>query len=221
MPKQTFFNLPAEKRENFLDLAIEEFATHTFKAASISRIVKQAGIAKGSFYQYFEDKKDLYLYLIQLAGEQKAAFFNSFTPPKPDLGTFEFLRWAFGIRIQFEVANPKLNQVAYKAFFDDAPFLDEVLKEGERQADEFTKSLIARGSALGDLDPNLDPELATFIFNSIFLHLGEFLMKRLNVSPEELLQERPFLFESPEADRLFNGIMDILEQGMGRKKDEG
>ncbi len=217
MPKPTFFNLPDDKREHILTLAIDEFAQNSYQSASISRIVKQAGIAKGSFYQYFEDKKDLYLYLIQLAGEQKAAFFNRFTPPKESMGTFEFLRWAFSIRVQFEVENPKLNQIAYKAFFDDAPFIKDVLKEGERQADVFTQDLLARGSASGDLDPNLDPQLATFIFNSVFLHLGEYLIKRLEIPTESLTQERPLLFDQPEADQLFNGIMDILEQGMGTK----
>ncbi|MEM7334966.1 MAG: TetR/AcrR family transcriptional regulator [Chloroflexota bacterium] len=218
MPKPTFFNLSEEKRNRIIDLAIDEFAQNSFKTASISRIVKQAGIAKGSFYQYFDDKKDLYIYLIQLAGEQKAAFFNRFTPPDPSMGTFEFLRWVFSLRVQFEVENPKLNQIAYKAFFEDAQFISEMMKEGEKQADAFTKDLLARGSSTGDLDPNLDPELATFIFNSVFLHLGEYLIKRLEIPTEALIQEPPLLFDQPEAEQLFNGIMNILEKGMGKKE---
>ena len=67
MPKQTFFNLAESKRDAFLELAIDEFAKNDYKNASISRIVEKAGIAKGSFYQYFENKADLYLYLIQLS----------------------------------------------------------------------------------------------------------------------------------------------------------
>ena len=59
MPKITFFNLPDEKRQLILDIAIDEFAENDFANVSISRIVARAGIAKGSFYQYFEDKDDL------------------------------------------------------------------------------------------------------------------------------------------------------------------
>ena len=44
MPKETFFNLPEDKRQAILDLAIEEFAAHDYKNASISRIVERAGI---------------------------------------------------------------------------------------------------------------------------------------------------------------------------------
>ena len=58
MPKQTFFNLPEDKRENLINIAIEEFAENDYQTASISRIVANAGIAKGSFYQYFENKED-------------------------------------------------------------------------------------------------------------------------------------------------------------------
>lgn len=220
MPKETFFNLPAEKRQHILDAAIDEFAAKPYRSASISRIVRQTGIAKGSFYQYFEDKKDLYLYLVQLAGEQKADFFNSFPPPKPNMGAFEFLRWAFGIRVQFEVAKPKLTQIAYKAIYGDTPFPDEVLAQAEGQADDFTQQLLARGMAEGDLDPNLDTELATFILNSVFLRLGEYLLERLEIDPADLVKDEPFLFESPEAEAIFDGIMHILETGMGRKNGQ-
>ncbi len=56
MPRPTFFNLPAEKQEQVFRAAVEEFATHPYGAAAVNRIVARAGIAKGSFYQYLEDK---------------------------------------------------------------------------------------------------------------------------------------------------------------------
>lgn len=218
MPKQTFFNLPEEKRRLIIDLAINEFADHSYTEASISRIVKNAGIAKGSFYQYFDDKKDLYLFLIHLSMAQKTAFFKKFTPPQ-NMGAFDYLRWVFKRRVQFEVTNPKLNRIAYKAVYGDAPMLTEVLIEGETQANAFSQALLARGQAEGDLDPNLDTELAAFILNSVFMHLGDYLLERLEVSPEELIRDEPFLFESPEAEAIFDGIMEILEKGMAGRKN--
>lgn len=64
MPKQTFFNLPDEKRAKIIDAAIEKFAANGYAQTSINSIVERAEIAKGSIYQYFEDKKDFYLYLV-------------------------------------------------------------------------------------------------------------------------------------------------------------
>ena len=64
MPKQTFFNLPASKRNILLEAAKKEFTRAPLFEASIANIVRAAGIPRGSFYQYFEDKEDLYLYLL-------------------------------------------------------------------------------------------------------------------------------------------------------------
>ena len=53
MPSTTFFNLPEAKRTIIEAAAIREFAAHGFEGAGVNAIVAGAGIAKGSFYQYF------------------------------------------------------------------------------------------------------------------------------------------------------------------------
>ena len=64
MPTQTFFRLPSEKRERLTEAAWEEFTRVPFSEASINRIIRGAQIPRGSFYQYFEDKEDLFVHLI-------------------------------------------------------------------------------------------------------------------------------------------------------------
>lgn len=64
MPKSTFFRLADEKRHRLVKAAYEEFARAPFNEASISNIIKDAGIPRGSFYQYFDDKADVYFYLM-------------------------------------------------------------------------------------------------------------------------------------------------------------
>lgn len=59
MIKKTFYNLPEEKRQRVIDAIMHEFAGSTTEKVSINRIVKTAGISRGSFYQYFDDKVDL------------------------------------------------------------------------------------------------------------------------------------------------------------------
>ena len=63
MCTETFLRLPEEKRNRFLDAAWEEFTTTPLKDASINKIVRRAKIPRGSFYQYFSDKDDLFAYL--------------------------------------------------------------------------------------------------------------------------------------------------------------
>lgn len=64
MPTSTFFRLPEEKRARLIDAAWEEFTKTRFTDASINRIIHRARIPRGSFYQYFVDKEDLFQYLL-------------------------------------------------------------------------------------------------------------------------------------------------------------
>ena len=56
VPRKTFFDLPEPKRSRLADALRTEFARHSFKDASVDRITQDAGVSKGSFYQYFDDK---------------------------------------------------------------------------------------------------------------------------------------------------------------------
>lgn len=71
MPKQTFFNLPEQKRLTLIRAAKKEFARAAYSEASIANIIKEAEIPRGSFYQYFEDKEDLYHYLLKDLSEKR------------------------------------------------------------------------------------------------------------------------------------------------------
>ncbi|MGN0658152.1 MAG: TetR/AcrR family transcriptional regulator [Emergencia sp.] len=63
MPKDTYYNLPDEKRRRVFEAAVEELVRAPESEISINRIVQNAGISRGSFYQYFEDKQDLLSYI--------------------------------------------------------------------------------------------------------------------------------------------------------------
>jgi len=59
-----FINLEAEKRERIINAALKEFAQKGYDKASTNEIIKEAGISKGSLFNYFNSKKELYLFLI-------------------------------------------------------------------------------------------------------------------------------------------------------------
>ena len=81
MPTATFFGLPEDRRTRLVEEAITEFAERSYAEASLSQIVRRAGIAKGSLYQYFSDKLDLYRWL--LAEEVPPAASASFCVSRP------------------------------------------------------------------------------------------------------------------------------------------
>ncbi len=65
MPKSTFYNLNDEKREKIEKALRNEFSKNLFEKTSISNIIEEAQIPRGSFYQYFEDKEDALKHIIK------------------------------------------------------------------------------------------------------------------------------------------------------------
>lgn len=59
-----------QKRDSLLDSAFSLFINNGFTKTSISDIVKQAGVAKGTFYLYFRDKYDIRNHLIASKANQ-------------------------------------------------------------------------------------------------------------------------------------------------------
>ena len=60
MPTETWWNLPSEKRERVIRAAMIEFGKRGFSAGSLNVIAREADIAKGSLFQYFDDKLDIF-----------------------------------------------------------------------------------------------------------------------------------------------------------------
>ena len=72
MPMKLFTELDSEKQERILDAALKEFAEYGYENGSTNRIVKNCGISKGSLFKYFENKEDLYFYLIDTVSAEMA-----------------------------------------------------------------------------------------------------------------------------------------------------
>ena len=96
MPKETFFNLSKDKRALIEKVAIEEFASNGLKAASVNAIVSKTSIAKGSFYQYFENLEDLYEHILQIVQKTKVELISSLPMPDNSLDTFRYLSSGLG-----------------------------------------------------------------------------------------------------------------------------
>ena len=64
MPTKTFLNLDIKKQQKLIKAAITEFSNNNYYDVSINKIISNASIPRGSFYMYFKDKDDLFLYII-------------------------------------------------------------------------------------------------------------------------------------------------------------
>lgn len=62
-----FLNLSNEKQDKIINAALKEFGENSFEKASTNNIVKYAEISKGTLFNYFNSKQELYDYLIDFS----------------------------------------------------------------------------------------------------------------------------------------------------------
>jgi len=61
---KNFLNLNQDKQKKILEVCIHEFAERGYENASTNTIIKEAGISKGILFHYFQNKRSLFLYIV-------------------------------------------------------------------------------------------------------------------------------------------------------------
>lgn len=77
MPTERFNKLPEEKKKAIRDAAMEECIRVPFEKVSINKIIQNAGISRGSFYTYFEDKRDVVRYIFSDTADKLKDFWTT------------------------------------------------------------------------------------------------------------------------------------------------
>ena len=164
----TFTKLPTDKQERILDVAIDEFSRWGYEKASINRMVGRLGIAKGSIFQYFGSKKNLYFYIFEHAvGLVKRSLKGVKTQTEEE--DF-FLRLAKSLQagIQFIRRHPRIYQIYLKMLFqEDFPLRTDLLRMIRLFSIDYLRPMIEEGMRRGELRRELDPELVAFLLDAV------------------------------------------------------
>jgi AcrR family transcriptional regulator len=198
LPKDTFFNLPDEKRQRVIDAAIDEFAERSFHEARVTAIAEGAGIAMGSFYQYFEDKKDLFKYIIELIVKEKLAYINQdMMANMQNYGFFQLLREIYSRGLRFAKERPRLLAIGLSLTNNEALY-HEVYGDHVQTSDDFFRKLLAKGIADGDLDPTIDPILVARLLTMLNYALADFIYDdgKLDLDDMEIIDKMLNLIEN-------------------------
>jgi len=107
--------LPEEKRKNILSAALTEFAEHGYTNASTNRIVKAAGISKGLLFHYFENKRKLFLYVLDHTINQLMQKLSAYTT---DLSGdfFEQIGQYALIKMRIGIEEPEMYHILYDVY---------------------------------------------------------------------------------------------------------
>lgn len=166
MPTETFFKLTEEKRKKIIEAGKDEFSSVSLDEASIKNIAEKAGIARGSFYQYFKSKKDLLFFILEenretmekklnrIIKESDGEIFNIYISIYDDMTSKCF---------------DNMNRDIYKRIFENLKTNDESVFEGmeEKKKQDFKnfKNLIDKSKL--KIESDLDLDLIIQILNAI------------------------------------------------------
>jgi AcrR family transcriptional regulator len=154
-----------------VEAAIEVFSRKGYAAASVQDVADAVGLLKGSLYHYISSKEELLFRIFDESHRQGSAIIEEVAaldlPPLERMHTYfeRYVRWYLD------------NVERVSLYFKEWRYL-----EGERRATvvdqgrvyaRFVRELIEEAQAAGDVDPSVDPKLASF-----------FIMGAVNAVPD-------------------------------------
>ncbi len=158
MPKQTFFNLDKAKQQRILDCAIDEFASHSYEHVKLSNIIKKADIPRGSFYQYFDDKFDLYNYIFDVFKDLKLSYLSDAMKNPTEMPFLELLRELYMLGIRFAMDHPKLVKMTSHLLALRNDLYQRIIKDNLDVAVKMYVDLIELDKTRGRIRPEVDSE---------------------------------------------------------------
>jgi AcrR family transcriptional regulator len=212
LPNKTFFNLPIKRQKEIIEISLKEFANHDFDSSSLNSIISNLKIAKGSFYRYFNNKTDLYVFLINYTLNKQLVYITKFKPEEEHLDTVLLAKKLVLHVLQFDFM-----------YYNYASFLFHACKSKQFKSylptnrKEFThivdilqdKKLIRK-----DLDKNI---IIFYIFRNMVL-LRDFIMERLDI-PETEFSKGYSVYKKHEKciSEITEKYCDLLLNGIKQK----
>jgi AcrR family transcriptional regulator len=212
MPSITFTNLPAAKKDKFIRVAMEEFASAGYEKASVTQMVKKLKIAKGSVYQYFENKKELYFYLLDQAQQARQEYMKPILRNPP--GNFwESYVNLFEASLRFDYENPEMSTLianaAHEKYADD---LGNLMLVQKKKSLDFMRGLLERELLSGGLRYDVDLDVMAFVAGNITNSIWDFLtIKNLN---GEVNKKGKITIPKEQINMLLQDIAKLLKSGL-------
>ena len=215
MPKQTFFNLPAEKRETIINAAVDEFAQYGLENASTNRIVENSGISKGSFYQYFEDKQDVFLYMLDVIEKMETEYFKNIHPPDNNMDTFNYYRWMVKAGMEFGLAHPRMIQAAWRVLLGEGFYYGKNLEGYRKKTTLALTTMIKLAKERGEVDPSVDVELAVMIMETFSNAITTYVLTE-GMKQQDVLK----WMRSPKTQETIDKLLYVMEYGLRKTESQ-
>ena len=163
-----FEKLPLEKKNRILDASISEFADKEYNSASMNKVVAQAGIAKGSLFNYFKTKNSLYNHIYTLALNEVKAYLRKVRDETAELTFDKRLHKIVNAGVRFITEHPRLARIYFRLIYSgDSPNRVKIMNELQEMSHDYLGEIIQVAVERNELDSRLDKAQAVFFLDAI------------------------------------------------------
>lgn len=163
-----FEKLPEEKKARIMNASISEFAEKDYETASMNTVVNQAGISKGSLFNYFKTKSVLYDHIYKLALREVKAYLRQVRDETVDYSFNERLSKVVDSGVQFITEHPRLARIYFRLVYSgDSPNRKNIVTELQSMSEDYLGNIIQDAMDRNELDPNLNKIQSVFFLDAV------------------------------------------------------
>lgn len=167
-PLSTFQKLSPEKQARITRVALEEFSEKGYQGTSINHLVRRLGIAKGSIFQYFGDKKGLFFFVFGQAMNMVKGYLRTVRDETVEEDVFSRMEKTMRAGVRFINEHPGLYALYLKMMFEASiPMRNEILLSLRENSLDYLKSLLEEGRKRGELRADLDLDKISFMLDAV------------------------------------------------------
>jgi AcrR family transcriptional regulator len=191
-PKRVVLS-PDLRRQQLLEAAVWVFARNGYRHASITDIIERAGVARGTFYLYFEGKEQIFLAIVEglYKRVQQALKAVEGTPAVPtNDGPRGLLQLSFRQWLGFYAAHRDLTMVILREASSIDPRFEKGFSELRRLAVEHFAARLQHLQKLGLIRRSLSPPFVAHLWLGMFDEvLNAFVLKDANADLDDLARQ--------------------------------
>ena len=213
---KTFNNLSAERQEQVLLVCLREFSLHDYETASLSAILTQLGLAKGSFYRYFESKKSLYIYLVDYCIQARVIHDEGLVDKQTN-DFFDLMAQHFGAKMSFDKKYPLHSAFLYNVLQEKRnDELGDIKQYSKERVLGVIRLMVADWVKRGQLRNDVDIDTIAFMVLQTQLSIFDYIAIRYRVDFGSNIKEKGILYDLPETELLSisKQFVTVLKNGI-------
>lgn len=210
MPKETFYKLKPGKRKSITDAFLREFSIKIYDEASISNVVKSLGIAKGSIYQYFIDKLDLFLYLQTACNEVKLSYVaNIKRDDYPDF--WSYYRALYEKGMNFDINHPLESNFLHNiSNHINSPSLRDLSKKWKQEIIEWMSTMIQQEVNMGLFRNDMPVRTMAFLLFKTSTSIGEYMQTIFGLNIEKQIRDEKSIYGDKNGEFLMKTVDEYI-----------